>query len=346
MGGGGKGGGTVQAARPQYIDPVTGMSYDSSSALNAAINARMAQEKTASEAAAAKAEAQKIADLAAFNTRLDSATNQARTNVNEYFTGLGVDPSLYASPIDNAINTRRGSVVSLDPNPYATFGDNLGQTIANSILTGGRTQAASSLDRLFGGNYAANELGMDLIDPVVEQVLGSQSSPIQNQLQNALKRRTLTEQGYGGALDAFNTDRTAARSTLNRLAGNVIASDRGDINNYLSSAYTSAGNLSLPSLGLFDPYQYYNEAEDRTQRYRDNLGGDVLNALGDTKLFDVQRLLNAGGMMQGATDPTATNPTGAIGVGGAPIGGTVDPNYIASQVLANRRRGLGTQGQF
>lgn len=347
MGGGGKGGSSsVPAQQPTYIDPVTGKSYRNSNALNMAIDARTAQEKTASEAAKAEAEAKRVADLASFNTRLDSAYGQSQQNINQYFTGMGVDPSQYADYITQALNTRKASVPSLDPNPMGTFGSNLGQEIANMITSGKQTQARTALDQKFGNNYAASELPLELIDPVVNQILGSQFDPLNTQLENAMKRRTLTQPGYAGALNQLSQDKTAGRSTVSRLGTNVIFSDRGDVNDFLNSAYTSASNLSLPSASMFDPNSYYNEAESRTDRYRGNLYGDVLNALGDAPLSNIQRLLNAGGVAQGATDPTATNPSGAVGPGGNGIGGVTDPNYIAQQVLQNRRRGLGTQGQF
>lgn len=339
MGGGGKGGSTVAPARPTYTDPVTGRTYNSTSELNAAITAREAEERAASEAADARAEADRLEAQSAFDTRLNDAYNLSRTNINNYFTGLGLDPNLYNNDITSALDTRRQQVVNLDPNPMGTFGTNIGQEIVNSLTNAAQTRARTGLDQVFGTNYSARELPLDLINPVVDQVLNSQFDPLSTQLQNAMLRRTLTEPGYAGALAQMEEDRTAGRSAVNRLGENVIYSDRGDIDSYLNSVYGNASSIPLQSASSFDPNEYYNEAENRTERARNNLYGDVLNAVGPTRFSDITRLLNAGGVAQGAYDPTSTNPNPAIG-------GFGSIDLLAQDILRNRSRGLGSQGQF
>lgn len=340
MGGGGKGGGgTVQQVQPTYVDPVTGRAYSSASQLNAAITAREQQEAAKAAADKAAAEAKAIADRNTFNTRLTGAYDQSKLDIENYFRTLGLDPTMYQSDILNTLNNRKQQVADLDPNPMATFGSNLGQSIVNQLAGGAQNRARTGLDQLFGSNYSARELPLELIDPVTNTVLGSQFDPLNTQLENAMKRRTLTDKGYAGALSQLENDMTAGRSTVSRLGTNVLMANRGDIDSYLSGAYNSASTLPLASANMFDPNSYYNEAESRTERYRQNLHGDILNALGSTKLSDITRLLNAGGVAQGATDPTATNPN-------AIPGGAVSDNFIAQQILQNRRRGLGSQGQF
>jgi len=336
MGGGGKGGSpTVESPPPTYVDPVTGRTYNSPGELNAAISAREAQEKAASEAAAAKAEAQRIADLQAFNTRLDSAYGLAQNNVNQYFTGLGIDPNMYADAITSRLNTQRALVPQLDPNPMAAFGDNLGQQIVGDLTSNAQSRARTQLDSLFGSNYSANELPLGLVDPIVDRILTERFNPLSDQLQNAQLRGILTQTGLSGAQNQLEQDRTAGRSTVSRLGTNVLMSDRGDVDQYLTGAYNTASNMPLLAAPTFDPNVFYNEAEGRTERYRDNLYGDTLNAVGNTQFSDITKLLNAGGIAQGPYDPTLTNPISPVSAGS-----------IAQSALNNQKRGLGTQGQF
>ena len=336
MGGGGKGGGTsVQSPPPSYVDPVTGRTYSSPDQLNAAISAREAQEKQAAETAAAEAEAKRIADLAGFNTRLDSAYNQSQDNINQYFSSLGLDPTQYAAQITNRLNTQRSQVPQLDPNPYAVFGDNLGQSIVNELTGAAQSRGRTQLDSLFGQNYSANELPLHLVDPVIQQILGERISPLQDQLTNAQLRGTLNDKGMSGALEQLNQDRTAGQSTLSRLGTNVLMGDRGEVDNYLSGVYNTASTMPLLAANTFDPNQYYNEAESRTDRYRSNLYGDTLNALGNTQFSDITKLLNAGGVAQGPYDPTIENPIGGVSAGA-----------LAQNIINSQNRGLGTQGQF
>ncbi len=83
----------------------------------------------------------------------------------------------------------------------------------------------------------------------------------------------------------------------------------------------------------FDPSSYQANIQSGANTALAGLGGQLRGAVGDTKYADLTDLLNAGGAVQGATQPNATNPAGA---GGVPL---VDPN-------ANLKRGLGNAGAF
>lgn len=359
FGGGGKGGGGSSYTPPPtvYTDPVNGMSFTDdpfqfyplgtdvnsiptpktgSQKLNEEIAARQAQEAQQSAAQQAQTDQQNTQNEATFQQRLGDATNQGRANIEQYFRSQGLDPTQYAGDIGNAINTARSSVADLDPNPMAAFDPNLGAQIVNQLTSGKQNQALSSFNSIFGPTYSQDRLSLDAINPSIDQVLSSQFDPLGQQLINAQKRNTLNDTGYQAALDALNGKRTAARSTLNTLGSGIINSDRSALDSYLSGGRNAASSLTLNNFGLFDPNSYLNEANSMVGNDLSNLTGDLTNAVGDTKFADLTELLNAGGSVQGANNPSATNLNGDVPTAA----------YIADQALKNQKRGLGTVGAF
>lgn len=357
--GGGKGGGGGSA--PQVLSPIVltdpvngktfvqqpGGTYDDATGkvtytnaqdeLNAEIAERQAGEKSTSQAAVAQAAADKVAAKSTFDTRLQSAYDTGLGNTINYFTQQGLDPNKYMqSDIIPALNTARQSVPDEDPNPMAAFSPTLGQSILNNISTGARTRADNSLTSLLPSTYADTAINYSNIDPFVGDILSSQFDPLSSQLQNASKRGTLNEFGYKAALDALSGDKTAAESQVRSIGSGIVDKDRQALNDYISRAHTTVGNMNPGALENFDPNTYVSGARDLANRQVGTLGGDIRSSLGNTKFADLQTLLNQGGSVQGANSGGPTTPGG---VGDAPI----DPTAAQNQ---NEKRGLGTVGAF
>lgn len=364
MGGGGKGGDSPAPVQPTYTDPINGKSFvdnagwidpldhnkgstfkSGADQLNEEIAARQAQEKADSDATKATADAKTASDEADFQTRAGTAKTQATTNINDYFKSQGVDASKYSTQIANAINTSSNNVTDLDPNPGGKYAATLGSDLYNQLTGGQQSQNLAAYNAKFDPSYSLTALPGTLIDPAVSTALSSQFDPLGVQLQNAQKRGTLTSQGYDAALAALGKSRTGAQATVGKLAQGVLDSDRGTVNDYIGTGRTAAGSAPLNTAFSVDPY--LAGASDLVGRETNSFGGDVQNAIGDTKFTDLTSLLNAGGAAQGANSPTATNPNGAVGPNGAAVGGgDLSPAFIAQQALANDKRGLGTTGAF
>lgn len=358
---GGGGGATVA---PTYIDPVNGMTFtdnmvngsgpfssinhravtgSGATALNAEIAQRQAQEKAASNAALDKTAANEAQSKADFQTRFDTAKNNALTGANQYFTQQGYDPARFATETANAISRSAGNVQDMSPNPGAEFSPSLGASVLADINSGYQNRAGNAVNGLFGQQYATNNVSDSWLNPAVQGALSSQFDPLSAQLTNAQKRGTLNSTGYDAALQALGNSRTAATSTISGLGQNILNSDRGQLNDYITGARNDAAHVNASSFDSFDPNSYLTGAQGMTSRFQDNFGGDLTNAIGSTSFSDLSSLLNAGGAVQGASDPTATNP--ASGPGGAGGPGISDA-YLAQQALGKEQRGLGSQGAF
>lgn len=358
MGGGGKGGGGGgQTVQPSYTDPVNGMSFTDDNdvawggqgqtgaqKLNAEIAARKASEQQASDTAVASAAAKAQAAEADFQSRAAGAKNTAKGNIQAYFQNMGVDPGQYDAQINQSLAGIAEQVPDLDPAPAGKYAATLGSDLYNQVQSGRQSQALAGYNSTFSPDYSQKLLGDDLISNSVSNIVNQQLDPLSSQLDNARKRGTLNDQGYAAAVKALGDARTSATSTVTGLANNVLAKDRGDLDTYIGTGRTAAGSVPLGS--QFDANTYVTGAQSQADRARNAFGGDLQNAVGSTKFSDLTSLLNAGGSVQGANDPTAANPNGAVDAQGKPIGGDLSPSFLAAQALANEKRGLGSTGEF
>lgn len=351
---GGGGGGAAPVVLPDIVltDPVTGKTYtepaggtldpntgeivkgSAARQLNADIEARRAQEKLDTQAKDTAATTKGETDLAKFNTRKDQAYNDALAAVTRSFQQQGLDPNQYMqSDIIPELTRQRNTIQDLDPNPAAAFPTSLGSTILSNLTSGKRSEATNRLNAVFDPNYAQSLIADTADDPYIDTILSEQFDPLSSQLENARKRNTLTDTGYNAALSTLAQKRSAARDTVSSLGSNILNTDRGGINDIIGSARTAASGLNLND--TFDPSTYVTQARDKATGYLGNLGGSLRNAVGGTKFADIQELINAGGAVQGANNPTAANPNA--------IGGTTP---TAEDELAKQKRGLGSTGAF
>ena len=360
---GGGGGGAAPVAPPLprvYTDPVNGMTFTDdptagggsynygggyygmvptdtnaktgSQKLNEEIAARQAGEKSTSDAAAA----QKTADAATAETTYQgnrqTAYNDAADAIVNQFRKQGLDPTQYwESDIHPALMRQFNSVQDLSPDPGAAFTPDLGSTILNNITSGGRTTATSALDKAFSPTYAQTALPDTLTGDYVSKLVNQQFDPLSAQLTNAQKRGTLQPAGYQAALDALNTKKAAATSTVTDLGKNILATDRSQLNDYISGARTSANALTPGQ--TFDPNAYITGAQGKVSDFTKGFGGALTSAVGDTQYANLSDLINAGGAVQGASNPTAANPLPGAG-------------YVPPVDDSQTKRGLGSTGAF
>lgn len=365
--GGGKGGGgssPAPVAPPPTVltDPVNGMSFvqnytldsfgnpipqsgqSAEDQLNAEIQQRQATEAATSAANTATANQTAATNESNFQTSKQNAYNVALQQAMQTFTEAGVDPNKYMqSDILPALQYQMGTVQDLDPAPQSAFPTNLGQTILNNVQSGARTTALNSLNQTFTPDYSTNMLPDSTLSNYVGNVVSQQFDPLQAQLLNAQKRGTLSGTGYDAAETALQQKQAAATSQVNTLGQGILASDRSDLDSYISGARTDANNLNLGT--TFDPSTYAGTAAGKVQTDLGNFGGALTNAVGDTQFANISDLINAGGAVQGSQNPSATNP-----VGGGPLtatgGGPLSTAYTPPDVLAQQKRGLGNTGAF
>lgn len=337
---------------PVFTDPVNGRSFNTSFELNDEINRREATEKAISDDNAWQAASNQGINENQYQQDLAAGKTNATNDVNRYFTENGYDPNRYNSQIASAIlrasngivDPAQGTTTTTVPSYMSTvqkaFSPNLGAQILQEINSGVQSNATNRVANEFSPTYAQDNITDDWLSPAVDSALGAQFDPLSSQLLNAQKRGTLNDVGYDAAVKALTGAKTAARSTVNNLGTNILNNDRSGIDNYITSAKNDAAGLNAATADTFDPTKYLTGATDKVNRYKSNFSGDLTNAIGSTAFSSLGDLLNAGGVVQGANDPTAANPKAGDS------GGAVSDAFIAQQALANEKRGLGSNGAF
>jgi hypothetical protein len=367
--GGGKGGGGgggqqyTPPAQHVYTDPVSGMSFTDdmgaggtgmmnygggyygmipdtggktgAQKLNEEIAQRKLDEKSTSDAAQAKADTTAAGKETTFQTNRQGAYDTALQGIMSKFKAQGLDPNVYMeSDIKPALQRQFSSIQDLDPNPTAAFPTNLGDTIINDLTSSRRTTSTNALNALFTPQYSENQLPDSTTGQYVGDIVNAQFDPLMAGLTNAQKRGTLTGAGYQGALDKLNEKKTAATSTVQNLGKNILSTDRKSLDDYISGVRSDVNNLSLGT--AFDPNTYGTAAAGKVKGYLGDFGGALRSAVGDIQYANLSDLINAGGAVQGAQNPTAANPAGQVA-------GSVAPT---DDELASQKRGLGNVGAF
>jgi len=338
-GGGGKAAAPVMPAAapapatPIYADPVTGKTYETPAALNTGIDTRTADDKATSDAKAKADEDARVKAHTDWVGKRDAAITNERAALEDAYRKQGVDPALYKTNIDAAMKTYTDRIKDDDPNVASVYPTDLGGQIVNDSVATRRNTATNSYNALFDPNYSKTALKDDLLTPHVEALLNEQFNPLSTQLENAKKRGTLTDVGYQGALDSLGARRTAGAATIRDLGSTILGNSRKSVDDYITEGRNAAGALNLS--GSFDPQSYRTTADSMIKSSTDNLGGALRSSVGGTKFADLTELLNAGGSVQGTTNPTAANPMpgGSVGLGQTIIDDT-------------KKRDLGSVGAF
>jgi hypothetical protein len=261
--------------------------------------------KEAQAAADAKEAAHKT-ELAGYRT---SARNAATGNVNDYFSGRGIDPEQYGGSIASQLNTIGGGISPTDENPGAAY-TGAGQTIYDTLQQGERTKASSALDRMFAPNFETNRVPWTLDDPYQKAFEEEQYADADKIIKNMMDRGVLTQAGYGTAQKDLENQRAGVRSRINEVGTGLISGEQGALRDIANKGRQSAGQLQLGQ--QFDPYTYQAEADQSFNDFIGSLGGNLRAGL-PGKLFNTAGLAAVGGAGQGLTN-TAFNPAAAAGV--------------------------------
>jgi len=350
------GGGSNPYEETTLTDPVTGQAFTSSpwsvqhggqsaaNQLNAEIKQRTDQATADKAAADAKATSDHAQAESDFQTNKTKAYNDAMTGIMKSFTNAGLDPNQYMDsyikPTLDRINSGISDIApdaTTAPNVSSSYDPNLGATILGTATSDARSRALGQFNQSFAPNYANTALPTSLLTDPINQILKEQFDPLGQELINAQKRGTLTDVGYKAAVDALNQKRAAGQSQLQTLGANILSGERSNLNDLISGGRSDINNMNLGQ--QIDPGSYVSQAQGQVGSDISGLGGALRSAAGNTQFADLTDLLNAGGSVQGAGNPTAANPTGLPGAGGtAPL--------TADQQLAQQRRGLGSKGAF
>lgn len=273
--------------------------------------------------AQARADAEKAAAKAKFDTDLAAAVSGAPAKASAYLSrrGLPDDPNTMQQIID----TIKNKIPDLDKNPAQYFDDTAFATGIGTYENEARQKYGNVVSNTFKPGFERTLLPDASIDPYVASILNMQQGTAQQQLDFNRKRGLLNDTGYSAAQSELNNQAGAGRSTLSDIANSVLGKQRQGLNDIRGAAGDAASSYNYGA-DAPDISGLYTQATDLASRDLSNLEGSIRGAVGNTNFFDIPTALQKGGTMQGPINLTTNTASGAP---------AFDPNK------KNTARGLG-----
>lgn len=234
------------------------------------------------------------------------------------------------SQIDRALEQTYKAVPYGTKDASSYFSPDAFESLLSGIQTDRRNQYGTTLDSLLPSSYADDTFNTTFDDDIISRFLDSQYGGALTQLDNNKKRGVLTDQGYNSALNVLGTQRSTANSKLQSTGENLLATNRGALNDIISSGKKAASEYVLGG-AAFDPNKYKTDAEARAAELKGRFSDDFNAAVGGENFFDVPSALNSGYSAQGPQNTTRQGVLDAL---------------AQKENARNQRRGVGSQGAF
>lgn len=279
----------------------------------------------------------KNARIADYNNMLQAALAKAPDLGAKYATSIGLDPNnpTIKAIIDSVVGTIGASIPKDQDskvNPETFFAPTAFDQQFTDAQSRGRTAATGAVSRTFTPGYEDKLLSNDMVDSIINDIIGDQRNLASTSLGYQNKRGLLTPVGSAQADKALSGQEAAARSTLRGLASGVIDKDRATLRDIIGEAGTAASNWHLGD-EQFNADPFVQRVNQRANDERASFGGDVRAALGNTQLFDIPSIIAQAGQAQGAQNLTTNMSPDQIA-------------FLDKQKTTNTGRGLGSTGVF
>lgn len=266
---------------------------------------RQQEAQKAAEKAAADKKAQED-QLAALRT---SSADTARSGAQSYLQQRGVDPTGYASALDQLIQSTLSGISPSDPNPGGSFA-NFGQTAYNELTQQERDKALRDVNSTFTPDYATTRLPFTLDDPYLSSIEQTQRQSADDIIKNMLARGVITTAGQTAATGELNKQEPGVRTKLQDIGTGVITSGQQKLIDEANQARQAASTLDLGT--TFNPGTYTSEADRIYNEFVNSLGDQIKAAVpGD--LFSTAGLAAIAGAGQGAQN-LKFDPKAAAGI--------------------------------
>lgn len=275
-----------------------------------------------------KATADFIARQKAFDVNIERGAQSARERFSSAFKQRGLEPLDYKEPIESAIKNQWDLIPYMDPQPGQYFSNDFINDVLMNEQNAKRSAYIRDVDKVYSPGFENNLISDTVDDPYIMDVLNTQRTAAQQQIDRAKARGNLDDTGYAGALSRLDELFKAGTATGQKLGGSVLQGYKEKLRSIGDTARADAGRYELG--GTFDPNVYHTQRDNTFKDITTNLEGDLRGALSGTNFFDIGDIITQGGISQGATNPRLEQPA----------------------ILAQRKekqdaqRGLGGQGTF
>lgn len=142
-------------------------------------------------------------------------------------------------------------------------------------------------------------------DAILNAIMGEQRTSTEDTLKGNLARGTMSQGAYDYALNKLGNQATAGMSNLQNIGGGVLGKYREGLGTTAGqygdrvTGYQLGQNVNLDQLK--------GQLGEQRGGYQTGMEGDIRNALGDTKLFDLEKLISSAGLATGAGNTPLAN---------------------------------------
>lgn len=257
------------------------------------------------------------------------AYNAAMTQARNIVNSRGLDWNTYGPQITAALDQARGAIQPYDQNPGASFDPNTATTVLGGLQAQGRTADLAAVNKQFTPNYDTTAISDSLLQPTIDNILGTAKAGAQAQADRGLARGQFNQVGYDAAENNINQQYAADQSKVGSAANDVLNSYRTKLDGVRNNAFGAASNSTLGD--NFNIGDYTPQAQSVIDQAGKYAPGDLTTQVGNQPLFDLSSIIGAGGTAQGAQNMQSTDVASAL---------------AAQRQASTAQRGLGTQGSF
>ena len=162
----------------------------------------------------------------------------------------------------------------------------------------------TALRNLTPAGWTDKYFGSTADDAILNSILSEQQGTASSALQTALARGQISQPQYDAAAAGLANKSTSAMATLQDLGGGVLSKYKTGLTDLANTFSNAVTNYKLGQNVNSGDWQ--NQIKSTVSGYQGNMRGDILKALGDTKLFDPNALIASGAVAGGATNQPST----------------------------------------
>lgn len=291
---------------------------------------QFALQEQQAQAAAERERQQEEAARGQWRNDMLDARSRAAGGIYRQFQDTGLNPGEYEDRINAALDQAAGGL-SFGMNPV--FSSDIGSNLLDTLRNQKIKEYQRSINEFAPEGFEQNAFASTADDAILEAILGEQFGEASDSILRARDRGTLNDVGYNYASQNLEQQRKAALARLQDMGGGVLEGYRKQLGDIVGTARSGAGSWDFGD--TFEPNTYRTQMDQRRLELGGRMEGDIRNAIGGEQFFNIDQLIQKGGIGQGAQNTGMGAQSGSL-----------------LSAIAQRRkdeetqRGLGTTGSF
>ncbi len=219
----------------------------------------------------------------------------------------------------STVNSYGNEQLSNDFNNWLSQGNTSysSKDLVNRFTSKQKQQLQNYIDSNFAGyggsnSWLNNYWNDNATDELTNNFIDTQYNDALTSLDRALKRGTLSQNGYNNALSNLNTQKSGAYSTIGDIGRGIIDDYKNDLTNKVSGYKTDIDNYNLGNYGTISAEGFKNDFDTLYNNQKNSLENKFNLMTQDQKPFDVSQIIGDARTSQGVNNTQTDQLLGAI----------------------------------